>query len=238
MEDESTFTMGRESLWEFIEENHEAFIAAEKGEKWSKDEIIAQANFRSIFREYEEETRALRKSIPPNWEPQLIVFNILLYRMFKQKKLCNKVEDSFRQKEQIFQDLDGILNACQGNTLEGMFNWFLTTYTSCYQIDLCSVYNIVCDFRWYTNLLWKATDKTSWASIGLDCRYGLHRLKMQPTRESLRHLYELARQNCPSISDHFANNKSDGVWPPFELCDMERSVAEFEKYMRIYDEYN
>ncbi len=93
-------------------------------------------------------------------------------------------------------------------------------------------YEIACDLR-FTPLLSGATDKLSWANMGPGARRGLMRLDMVPLNESMVKLYEMALRGRAGY-DH--PRVSRGVLSckfPFELREIEHSLCEFDKYMRV-----
>ncbi len=93
-------------------------------------------------------------------------------------------------------------------------------------------YEIVCDLR-FTPLLSQATDVLTWANMGPGAKRGLLRLGMEPCNESMVKLYKLAIEEHmigPHLTrDYMPNEKL----PPFELREIEHSLCEFDKYMRV-----
>jgi len=85
-------------------------------------------------------------------------------------------------------------------------------------------YEIACDLR-FTPLLSAATDTLTWANIGPGARRGMMRLSMPVCVESMIELWNLAVNEKLDFS-------SDGN-PPFELREIEHSLCEFDKYMRV-----
>lgn len=93
-------------------------------------------------------------------------------------------------------------------------------------------YEIACDLR-FTPLLSGATDKLLWANLGPGAKRGLLRLDMEPSVQSMRDLYDLAiREGLIElhVAEHLPFNNGD---PPFELREIEHSLCEFDKYMRV-----
>ena len=88
-------------------------------------------------------------------------------------------------------------------------------------------YEIISDLRWY--FLSKATDRCFWANPGPGCKRGMQRLGYQVSQEGLRKV----RADVVTHPD-FAPLRihADGVWPPFEMREIEHSLCEFDKYCR------
>jgi hypothetical protein len=88
-------------------------------------------------------------------------------------------------------------------------------------------YEIISDLRWY--YLADTTDRCSWANLGPGCKRGMERLGRQLSQESLRKI----RADVVTHAD-FAPLRvhADGVWPPFEMREIEHSLCEFDKYCR------
>lgn len=93
-------------------------------------------------------------------------------------------------------------------------------------------YEICCDLR-FTPLLCEATDKLTWANLGPGAVRGLQRLGMTPTVASMCELYKIAIDE-EKIEYHVAEHLPfNDKWPPFELREIEHSLCEFDKYMRV-----
>lgn len=93
-------------------------------------------------------------------------------------------------------------------------------------------YEIACDLR-FTPLLREATDVLTWANLGPGAKRGLLRLGMEPDNESMVKLYRLAIEEEMvdyHVVEHFPFNHK---FPPFELREIEHSLCEFDKYMRV-----
>lgn len=93
-------------------------------------------------------------------------------------------------------------------------------------------YEIVCDLR-FTPLLSDAVDTLTWANLGPGAKRGLQRLNMDPSVESMIELYNLAIDE-EMIEYHVAEHlPQHNKIPPFELREIEHSLCEFDKYMRV-----
>lgn len=96
-------------------------------------------------------------------------------------------------------------------------------------------YEIVCDLR-HTRLLADAKDKMSWANAGPGAMRGIHRLlcgeyewpKDKPKPDYNRMMRALLRMALRKTS---AAVRKCGT--PFEMREIEHSLCEFDKYMRI-----
>jgi len=82
-------------------------------------------------------------------------------------------------------------------------------------------YEIVSDFR-HTPLLSGASDKLTWANIGPGAVRGLKRLSLAVAQSSMQHLLSIS----PEYLEPHVNI-------PFEMREIEHSLCEFDKYMRI-----
>ena len=91
-------------------------------------------------------------------------------------------------------------------------------------------YEIACDLR-FTPLLSGAKDIMTWANMGPGARRGLMRLGMIPVTESMIELYEMALAE-EMLEPHVMSHVDDEV-TPFELREIEHSLCEFDKYMRV-----
>lgn len=93
-------------------------------------------------------------------------------------------------------------------------------------------YEIACDLR-FTPLLSGAEDIMTWANLGPGARRGLMRLGMPVSNESMVELYEMAVSEeliDHHVAEHLPWNEKQ---PPFELREIEHSLCEFDKYMRV-----
>lgn len=94
-------------------------------------------------------------------------------------------------------------------------------------------YEMACDLR-FTRILSDAKDIMSWANPGPGAKRGIHRLltghasKMSPAPDYvavMRHLLTLSHENLDS-------HVFECIWP-FEMREIEHSLCEFDKYMRV-----
>jgi len=96
-------------------------------------------------------------------------------------------------------------------------------------------YEIVCDLR-HTRLLADAKDKLSWANAGPGAMRGIHRLlcgsyewpsgKPRPDyNRMMRALWKMAPRKLSALTRRCET--------PFEMREIEHSLCEFDKYMRI-----
>lgn len=97
-------------------------------------------------------------------------------------------------------------------------------------------YEIACDLR-HTRILADATDINSWANPGPGAKRGIHRLLTGSAAKirgigyvgAMRNLLMLATDNAnPRVSTDIRSCE----WP-FEMREIEHSLCEFDKYMRV-----
>lgn len=88
-------------------------------------------------------------------------------------------------------------------------------------------YEIISDLRW--SICRETTDRCSWANLGPGCKRGMKRLGRQHDIESLRRIRAevMLHEAFAPLRVH-----ADGVWPPFEMREIEHSLCEFDKYCR------
>lgn len=131
----------------------------------------------------------------------------------------------------------------QCSTLQQAFNvireyFLLGDFTS---------YEIVCDLRW--TVLKHCTDILTWGNVGNGAERGMKRLGMEPTVESMQALWFKAPEYLsealqkhhigfvvPSAMprDEYPSSwKLSLPYPPFEIREVEHSLCEFDKYMRV-----
>jgi len=126
----------------------------------------------------------------------------------------------------------------QMTTMEEAFGLLLELY----MVGKFVAYEIICDLR-FTPLLENAIDKLTWANMGPGAQRGLKRLGLPHKNQkegsaSMRKLYgELPNYLSLEILKHYYTNYKDlGLYykcPPFELREVEHSLCEMDKYMRV-----
>lgn len=103
-------------------------------------------------------------------------------------------------------------------------------------VGLFVAYELACDMS-HTKLLNDARDRRSWANAGPGAKRGIHRLmtghrkwkkgKKPDYLEVMRDLY--ARALKGAVGKHVREEKN----APFEMREIEHSLCEFDKYMRV-----
>lgn len=138
-----------------------------------------------------------------------------------------KVDTALSTLERVWTErgnLTGELTSCR--TMEDAFKSLIAR--KYYGIGKFIAYEIISDLRWVFG--YDFEDLLEWANIGPGCKRGLERLGMDVNLESLRKLYGLAkRHGSARIKAHIKGDEP----PPFELREIEHSLCEFDKYMRV-----
>jgi len=116
----------------------------------------------------------------------------------------------------------------ENNSLEKVSN----KLQELYMIGKFLAYEIACDLR-FTSLLKNATDKLIWANMGPGAQRGLKRLGLpygnqQQGLTSMQLLYRRLINTKNILGSHIFNCEQ-----PFELREVEHSLCEFDKYMRV-----
>jgi hypothetical protein len=145
-----------------------------------------------------------------------------------------KILTTLNSLREIWAEREIIADCCRQETrLEEIF-YGLQAY---YCIGPFIAYEIVCDFRWYEQLLGNATDTLTWANIGPGCKRGLYRMGLEQDIDSLLRLYDDAWNVHRFMPDHHVAcckwNEVAPAWPLFELREIEHSLCEFDKYQRV-----
>jgi len=144
----------------------------------------------------------------------------------KIETMIRSFEDIWLCKEDLCDDL------LQEGTLENAFR----SVQQFYGIGPFIAYEIACDLRFH--LLQEAPDILTWANIGPGCKRGLQRLGMPVHLDSLKELWERAPHELrPHLFPHYPGEgrliNVPTRYPPFELREIEHSLCEFDKYMRV-----
>lgn len=94
-------------------------------------------------------------------------------------------------------------------------------------------YELITDMR-HTKILNKATDIYTWANPGPGCKRGVHRLLFGTTRGEKPKGKDVDYQQIMRELMHLAQHKlGDKLDVKFEMRDIEHSLCEFDKYMRV-----
>ncbi len=240
-----------EDLWYWMTERQRIWVKKQtEPPPWTEDPILQEWKFTNVYREQDKGTIALRDMQPHGASPEQILFNTAWYRIFnryehatdigwcedwhefatKMRALrdkwpppliftsahmtwapadCCKVEAYIQELYRVWEMRNFIL-AAMGDSLEQAFETWMFAGLKGFAGFIC--YEIVSDFRW--NIMSHATDIHSWANIGPGCARGLERLGLPVELKSLQHLWT----QCPM---------------PVEMRDIEHSLCEFDKYMRV-----
>jgi hypothetical protein len=92
-------------------------------------------------------------------------------------------------------------------------------------------YELVTDFRW-TPLLDRATDIYTWANPGPGAFRGLNRIYGRPLKKAVK--YPQATQEMRDLLElSTKRGKLKSHMQPLEMRDIEHSLCEFDKYMRV-----
>ncbi len=229
---------------------------------WTDDEILRIWKFTNVFRELDRGTIWLREHFrePHADAGALLVFNIAWYRIFNWIPTAEaigwratwEVDDvisTLRTLPQVFtnahmlrgtagevkvvtyakvgreiwESMDDIYSAArERRTLEHVFD-ILTDFRN---IGPFLAYEIVTDLR-HTAILGDASDINTWANVGPGAMRGLTRVYGHINRsDALARMRELLRisQLDPVLERHV---------PPLELRDIEHSLCEYDKMMRV-----
>jgi hypothetical protein len=105
--------------------------------------------------------------------------------------------------------------------------------TELYMIGKFMAYEIACDLR-FTSLLENATDKLTWANMGPGAQRGLKRLGYQHKnqQEACNSMIEIYN-DLTCLTKRMLSADVYEASVPFELREVEHSLCEFDKYMRV-----
>jgi hypothetical protein len=113
----------------------------------------------------------------------------------------------------------------QINTLQGAVK-YMTQFP---MVGQFIAYELVCDFRW-TSILGNATDIWTWANPGPGAKRGLNRIHGRDLKYSQKDVdFNDEMHELLSISVDYLGNHV----PLLEMRDIEHSLCEFDKYMRV-----
>lgn len=124
--------------------------------------------------------------------------------------------------EEVYEELDNLLDVAQQGSLELLFQDILECRF--WGIKHFLAYEIVSDLRHYPEVMGEVEDADSWANIGPGCKRGLERLGLPVDIDSLRKLLHISERY---LGDHVLN-----AVVPFEMREIEHSLCEFDKYQR------
>lgn len=241
-------SVGIPDLVAFMQERQNIFEKKERGDPfpWTEDPILSVWKFTNIYRQNDRGTRVLTAMLEGKEPDSLMFWNIVWYRMFNWREHTrffndpNELREYMQRKysggDQVFTNAHmtaGI--AVNGSKLEAFLQlmdqiWvrkdqllgillktkrlgaLFCELTEFRGIGKFIAYEIVTDCRHR----WTVTDFNSWANIGPGCKRGMERLGIYPDLDNLR---KIMTEVSKSI--------------PVELRDVEHSLCEFDKYMRV-----
>lgn len=91
-------------------------------------------------------------------------------------------------------------------------------------------YEVACDLRWCPGWLDNAQDVMTWANLGPGAKRGLNRLSGRPLEQSIKDA--VALQEMRYLLD-LSNIYLQGNVPALEMRDIEHSLCETDKYLRV-----
>lgn len=97
-----------------------------------------------------------------------------------------------------------------------------------------TAYEVICDMRYQPHMLGKAPDRRKWANLGPGARRGINRIvtgthkkaAFKGTEPYIEFMQELLKVSPQYRGKHV---------PTLEMREIEHSLCEFDKYMRVYN---
>ncbi len=249
-------------FWYFINERHRIYLkkSASEPRPWTDDPILREWKFCNVFRELDTGTIWLRKHFRETYADAgpLLLFNIAWYRLFNwiptAKALgwrtsweIDDVIKILRCLPQVFTNAHMVRGSSgeekivtyakvgreiwesKGDLYQAARKWrrleiefdILTDFRN---IGPFLAYEIVTDLR-HTEILGDATDINSWANTGPGALRGLRRIwPGLPKGDALVKMHALLKGSKHERGSHV---------PPLELRDIETSLCEADKYIRV-----
>lgn len=101
-----------------------------------------------------------------------------------------------------------------------------------------TAYEVVCDMRYQRDMLWNAKDRNKWANLGPGAKRGINRIVTGKPKTNaftgphsgelyLEFMQELLKTSKSYVGKHV---------PKLEMREIEHSLCEFDKYMRVFNE--
>lgn len=258
----SLATCGRDTLWYWMRERHRIYERRHAGQPkpWTDDPILQSYKFVNVFRRLDTGTKWLLDNflIPHQLEAEsLLVHNICWYRCFNWYEtgaaigwntdwLRGEIYNKLKDRAKVFtgayiihselgmskllsmidvagelfnhrHDISGV--ARESRSLEATFN-YLQLHK---HIGPFMAYQMVLDMM-YTKVLRDADDRYGWACVGPGAKRGLMRLQMPyGYRTGVKSMLELTQEARTAL----------GNFPPVDIHDIEFSLCELDKYMRV-----
>lgn len=136
--------------------------------------------------------------------------------------------------DRLWPNVPMLLNTIMArNTLQHAVEMLATQYN----IGRFTAYEIATDLS-YTTLLNEAHDLYTWANAGPGAVRGLNRIHGRPlggslyvsnAEDEMRALYEMMCE----VVQYAVNDEVEGDWPILTMREIEHSLCEFDKYMRV-----
>lgn len=149
--------------------------------------------------------------------------------------VCEAINEMIKWDNRILSNIKNL------NTLEGAVEE-LSKYK---MVGAFIAYELVTDLR-HTSILKKAKDIYTWANPGPGCKRGIHRLLFETVRGdkprgSMVDYQSVMQKLIPLANDAFTEvlvpsgtpGMRDMVFAKVEMRDIEHSLCEFDKYMRV-----
>lgn len=265
-------------FWYFLGERHQIYLNRKDGKPWpwTEDKILKTYKFTNVFRQLDRVTTELTKQVIQSPKAKkrldLLVFNIIKFRMFNwpdtyealggfrsswnEKKAIKKLKKLRKAGHKIFTGAymqtnggshrDKITMTCKAITefyrqrkkLANIIRESRTVEHWVYQLQKFPLvgpfvaYELATDIRHLADIgvLVEPYDIMTWANPGPGARRGLNRIYGRPLKNrtpvkkmisEMVEILELSRTERPT-------------WlPALELRDIEHSLCEFDKYMRV-----
>lgn len=98
-----------------------------------------------------------------------------------------------------------------------------------------TAYEVVCDLRWQTGMLDRATDRMTWANLGPGARRGINRLvsgQAYPNVFKDKRTYEAVMRHACELAPKRLDKKIFRHAARIEMREIEHSLCEMDKYLR------
>ncbi len=249
-------------FWYFVNERHRIYLRKSAGDPrpWTKDPILHEWKFTNVFRELDRGTIWLREHFrePHADAGPLLLFNVAWYRIFNWIPTAealgwratwevDEVVQTLDRLPQVFTNAHMLRGTAgepkvvtyakvgreiwesQGDLYQAARHWrrmeiVFDILTDFRNIGPFLAYEIVTDLR-HTSILGDATDINSWANVGPGAMRGLQRIwPGLPKSDGLVKMHALLKES---------GSEREGHVPEMELRDIEHSLCEYDKMMRV-----
>lgn len=137
--------------------------------------------------------------------------------------VCDALGVQWRGRRKIWEEMmaDGTMEGCtkilSAYPMQGMF----------------TAYEVICDMRYQPGMLDKAPDRKKWANLGPGARRGINRIVGDNAQKNvfkgagpyIEFMQEMLKTSPKYRGKHV---------PPLEMREIEHSLCEFDKWMRVY----